>query len=114
MSAEIGPTTSIPSARAAATAGARFSSSSVPNSPFSPQCGLIPATAIRGDAIPIRCKCRCPMRIVSSTRSGFARSIAVRSETWVETWMTFSRSEASSIHDAFCPVRCASRPVWPS
>ena len=41
------------------------------------------------------------MRIVSSTRSGVARSIAVRSETWVETWMTFSRSEASSIHDAF-------------
>ena len=66
----------------------------------------------RGDPHPLQVPC--PVRIVSSTRSGVARVMAVLSETCVETWITFSRSEASSIQDDRLPVSCASSPVWPS
>src|SRR4028118_1169722 len=50
----------MPSARAAATPGAMWSSSSVPKRPFSPQWGLMPATAIRGFAMPMRLRSACP------------------------------------------------------
>ena len=43
-----GPDASMPSARAASTAGAITSRSSVPNRPASPACGFSPATATRG------------------------------------------------------------------
>ena len=56
-----------------------------PEQPVLAAVRLMPATAIRGAFIPMRRRWRCPVRIVSSTRSGFARSITVRSETWVET-----------------------------
>ena len=56
-----------------------------------------PAMPTAGAAMPMRLRWLFPARIVASTRSVVARRIASFSETWVETWMTFSRSEASSM-----------------
>ena len=47
-----GPLASMPSARAACTAGAITCTSSTPNRPPSPACGLRPATATRGRVAP--------------------------------------------------------------
>ena len=54
VSAGSGPAASIPSARRAATAGAITSRPPVPRAPFSPACGLSPASARRGAAMPKR------------------------------------------------------------
>ena len=103
-------------AGALATAGAICSSSSVPKRPFSPQCGLMPATAMRGLAYAdaargARCR-RGWWRARARAWRGRWRS---RSETWVETWMTLSRSEASSMKARLLRRSArASMPVWPS
>ena len=52
MSAECGPLTAMPSAASSSMAGAMTSASSLPIRPPSPACGLSPATAMRGAAMP--------------------------------------------------------------
>ena len=86
----------IPSAMASSMAGWISSISSVPKSPFSPQCGLSPATATRGVSMPSARQPASAMRITSSTRGFFTRSHASRSDTCVETWTT-RRSSCASI-----------------
>ena len=54
MSAGSGPRASMPSRRRISTAGATISISSLPSAPSSPACGLRPATASRGRAMPKR------------------------------------------------------------
>ena len=88
MSGATGPVQSMPSSLAASTAGAISSRSSRPNMPFSPQCGLSPATPTRGFSMPSLRQASAAMRMQSSTRSFFTRSQASRSETCVETWTT--------------------------
>ena len=91
MSAEIGPTTSMPSACAASTAGRRMLVV------LGPEKAVL--AAMRVDARRPRCAGgRSPCASGAGARSGSsparararARSIASRSETWVETWITFS------------------------
>ena len=62
-----GPDASIPSVRAVATAGAIISISSRPNMPSSPACGLRPATATRGAAIPKARPARAASRMAVSS-----------------------------------------------
>ena len=91
-----GPLASMPSARAACTAGAMTRSSSSPNRPPSPACGLRPATAMRGRAgAEARAPPRAAMRIVSSTASKVTASIAWRSDMWIVTSTVRSSSLAS-------------------
>src|SRR6185312_15783740 len=63
-----GPSAAMPSARAAATAGAITSISSRPKLPPSPACGLSAATAIRGVAMPASRSDAAVRRIASTTR----------------------------------------------
>ena len=90
VSGAYGPLASMPSARAAATAGAMKRCSSSPNRPPSPACGFSPATAMRGCGWPHVAPARCAMRIVSSTLSKLTSSIAWRSATWIVTSTTRS------------------------
>ena len=80
-----GPEASMPSAWAARMAGAMVSTSSLPNRPPSPACGLSPATAMRGFGWPHKAALRWVMRRVSSTLSNVTCSMAWRSETWMVT-----------------------------
>jgi hypothetical protein len=88
----------MPSATTAATAGSSFCASSPrPNSPFSPACGLMPQTAIRGASRPPLRSASAPSRITRSTRSGSIASIASISPMWVVTWITRSFGVVSII-----------------
>ena len=70
MSAGSGPRASMPSARSCSTAGATTLRSSSPSAPSSPACGLSPASASRGRAMPKRSfRSRATMRPVSTIRS---------------------------------------------
>ena len=90
-----GPRASMPSARAAAMAGAMIVISSSPNRPPSPACGFSPATAMRGATMPHPAAARCAMRRVSSTASKVTASMADRSDWWTVTSTVHSSSLAS-------------------
>ena len=85
----------MPSARAAAIAGAMMSRSSRPNRPPSPACGLSPATPICGARPSTAPSAPCVMRSVSSTPSKVTASIASRSDMWMLTSTVRSSSLAS-------------------
>ena len=85
----------IPSASASSMAGWISSISSLPNIPFSPQCGFRPATPIFGSLIPSALQPSFAMRITSRTLSFLQRSHAWRRDTCVLTWMTRNSSCAS-------------------
>ena len=94
--------------------GATFVSSSPwPNRPFSPACGLMPHTAIRGCSMPAFTSVSCPRRMVRSTRPGSMRSTMSTSPMWVVTWITRSRGALSIIDTSSVPVSSASSSVWP-
>ena len=125
-----GPLALMPSPRAAAMAGPMIVSSSSPNRPPSPACGLRPATAMRGRGWPQRTEAACAMRSVSSTASKLIASIARRSDTWMVTSTVRSSSLASIMRTAgtrpstaasacsisVCPGKCtpaaASASLW--
>jgi hypothetical protein len=90
-----GPCASMPSARAAAMAGAMTRCSSSPNSPPSPACGFSPATAMRGDPPAQAGTAAWVMRSVCSTASKVTASMARRSDRWMVTSTTRSSSLAS-------------------
>ena len=85
----------VPRARASSMAGWISSISSLPNNPFSPQCGFSPATPILGFLIPSARQPLSAILITSSTRSFFTRSQASLKETWVDTCTTRRFSWAS-------------------
>ena len=107
----------MPSARAAAIAGAMMRSSSSPNRPPSPACGFSPATAIRGVASPRRAALRWAIRSVCSTASNVTASIARRSDMWIVTSTVRSSSLASIMRTgggtAPCAASACSISVWP-
>ena len=108
-----GPEASIPSARAAATAGAITSRSSRPNMPFSPACGFSPATATRGSAIPKDRVAACARRIARISASGVTARTASASDRWIDTSSTRSSSLASIMAKSAVPVRSARISVCP-
>ena len=83
-----GPIALMPRAFAISMAGLISSISSMPNRPFSPQCGLRPATATRGFSMPRFLQASLASSMHSRTRGVFTRSQASRRLTWVETCTT--------------------------
>ena len=116
-----GPRASMPSARAAATAGAMCSISSRPKRPPSPACGFSPATAMRGGRCSAAPTDRCAIRRVSRMLPLVTISMASRSETWMLTSTVRNSSLASIMRTGTCATgrpRCraasaCSNSVWP-
>ena len=94
-------------------AGAITSISSRPIAPCSPACGFSPATASRGAAMPkSRRNAASVARAVATMASVVTPSSARRSETWIVTGTTRSRSQAS-IMTGVPPVSSPRNSVWP-
>ena len=88
--------------------------SSSPKSPPSLACGLSPATAIRGRAIPRARQASWAIWMTSSTRSGVTRAIASASATCVLTWTMRRFGPIRSMLTRSAPVRSVSSSVWPA
>jgi hypothetical protein len=106
-----GPTA--PSPTVSATAGAISLASSEPKRPFSPACGLRPATAIRGLSMPNSVRASCTSLTTVTTRSFLTALIASKRDTWVEMWATRKSPSMSSIAYSVVLVKWAYISVWP-
>ena len=79
----------MPAALRRATAGAMMRPSSLPSAPFSPACGLSPATARRGDAMPKRWRSASATVVaVATIRSSVSMPGTAASGTWMVTGTT--------------------------
>ena len=102
-----GPVTSIPSAAAAATAGAIKVASSSPNNPPSLACGFRAATPKRGRPSRRRPIMVLSSRIFSSTASTERCRNTSRNAMCSVTWATASPSQYKSMANCRVPVRSA-------
>ena len=109
----------MPSATSRATAGATIAWSSSPSAPFSPACGLSPATTSRGRGMRNRAeRSRATIRPVSTTSSVERCWKISFSGRWIVTGTTASSGDQSIITGRSCrPVAsCTSvarNSVWP-
>ena len=104
-----GPRASIPSALSRSTAGRTTVRSSSPSAPCSPACGLRPATARRGCAIPKRSRRSwATIRPVVVTSSGVSAATTSRNGKWIVTGTTASSGDQSIMTGcAATPVDCS-------